>query len=192
MVNILTAMIAGILGSVISIMWYRRSRRIDVEEGCIILGYQGIGKSTLSHNNLRYIDLESSNFRNLDGTRSENWYIYYCQTAMSLALDGYIVFIATHKEVQQVIEAYYKTGHIKAYVCFPSKRLVQAWISKLERRYKDTGLDKDYRAYKNAQDCYTENIERFEKSPLPSMIIHSMNYDLGKFIADTLSRNKAK
>lgn len=36
----------------------------------IIIGYQGIGKSTLAKNSLKYIDLESGNFW-INGERDE-------------------------------------------------------------------------------------------------------------------------
>ena len=46
----------------------------------IIIGYQGIGKSTLANNKNGYIDLESSSFWN-NGTRIPDWHIYYCRIA---------------------------------------------------------------------------------------------------------------
>jgi ABC-type phosphate/phosphonate transport system ATPase subunit len=44
------------------------------EQGIIIVGYQGIGKSTLAYHNKRVIDLESSNFF-VNGERSKDWHV---------------------------------------------------------------------------------------------------------------------
>ena len=43
----------------------------------IIIGYPGIGKSTLAVQHLGYIDLESSNFK-VDGIKIEGWQEIYC------------------------------------------------------------------------------------------------------------------
>lgn len=45
----------------------------------IIIGYPGIGKSTLGGQN-DVIDLDSSNFWN-NGKRPDDWYVYYCKVA---------------------------------------------------------------------------------------------------------------
>ena len=41
----------------------------------IIVGYQGIGKSSISNPDTRCIDLESGNFF-VDGKRPDDWYKY--------------------------------------------------------------------------------------------------------------------
>jgi ABC-type proline/glycine betaine transport system ATPase subunit len=60
------------------------------EYGKVVVGYQGIGKSTLAFHNNRVIDLESSNFF-VDGERPANWHIIYCNIARALCKQGYIV-----------------------------------------------------------------------------------------------------
>ena len=50
----------------------------------IIIGYQCIGKSSLSRVENGCIDLESSNFF-LDGIRDENWYKIYAKIAVNLS-----------------------------------------------------------------------------------------------------------
>ena len=46
----------------------------------IIIGYQGIGKSTLaSRYPGHYIDLESSHFNNDLGKKEPGWHIPYCK-----------------------------------------------------------------------------------------------------------------
>ena len=66
----------------------------------IIIGYQGIGKSTLSARNLKYVDLESSNFwfddpETKQRVRHFNWYEMYCNVAEYLSRQGYVVFVSS-------------------------------------------------------------------------------------------------
>ena len=72
----------------------------------IIIGYQGIGKSTLAASELKYIDLESSNFWFYDSetkqkVRHSNWYEMYCNVAENLSRQGYIVFVSSHQPVRE-------------------------------------------------------------------------------------------
>ena len=66
----------------------------------IVIGYQGIGKSTLANKDLRFIDLESGNFW-VDGKRADDWYKPYCQIAEHLSRQGYIVFTSSHEVVRK-------------------------------------------------------------------------------------------
>ena len=50
----------------------------------IVIGYQGIGKSTLAGRDHKFIDLESGNFW-VDGKRADDWYKPYCQIAEHLS-----------------------------------------------------------------------------------------------------------
>ena len=69
----------------------------------IIIGYQGIGKSTLANIDNAYIDLESSNFWH-KGERYDNWYIYYGKIAESLSRQNYNVFTSSHREVRDYLK----------------------------------------------------------------------------------------
>ena len=68
----------------------------------IIIGYQGIGKSSVSGADSGCIDLESSNFWN-EGVRADDWYIYYCNIALDLSKQGFTVFTSSHKEVREYL-----------------------------------------------------------------------------------------
>lgn len=119
----------------------------------IIIGYQGIGKSTLAKSNLKYIDLESGNFF-VDGVRADDWYKAYVQIAKHLSEQGYTVFVSSHKVVRDAL----KEIGVPVGACFPSTKLKDEWIDKLQKRYDESKLDKDYRALMNAKDRYVENI----------------------------------
>ena len=142
-----------------------------MSNGAIIVGYQGVGKSTLSYHQQRVIDLESSYFF-VDGKRDENWHIAYCNIARNLCRQGYIVCVSSHKIVRDELA---KNPASKQFIVYPCLALKDKWIKNLEYRYNSTPSDKNYKAWKNAECCYDENIqdlinqEGFEKIEIPNM-----------------------
>lgn len=138
----------------------------------IIIGYQGIGKSTLAGKN-NCIDLESGNFW-VDGKRAENWYVPYCQIANHLSEQGYTVFVSSHEVVRKELE---KSKEIVFVVC-PSVELKEQWIAKLKSRYESTGLDKDFKALANAEDRYVDNINELVFGNFVAYEIEDIDYDL--------------
>ena len=150
----------------------------------IIVGYQGIGKSTISdaYNGNQCIDLESGNFF-VNGKRADDWYKPYCQIANHLSEQGYTVFVSSHEVVRKELE---KSKELVCVVC-PSVELENAWIDKLAKRYAMSQLDKDRKAYLNAKDRYKDNIIELIESPFVSYEIKNINYDL-KDIVKTLRR----
>lgn len=145
----------------------------------IIVGYQGIGKSTLANKQNNFIDLESGNFW-VDGKRDEKWYVPYCAIAAHLSSQGFNVFVSSHEVVRKELAKYPDVK--KAVVC-PAISLKNQWIKKLNTRYKESGLEKDYKAWKNAEDRYEENItEILSEEGFIQFIIHDMEYDLEHII----------
>lgn len=143
----------------------------------IIIGYQGIGKSTLANKNNGYIDLESGNFW-CNGIRPPDWYIYYCNIAEHLSKQGYNVFVSSHEVVRNRLKSSSETV-----ICvYPSILLADQWIKKLEQRYNQSHLEKDYKAWKNAEDRYHENISELMMCGIPHIEIDSMDYDLKELI----------
>lgn len=156
--------------------------------GAIIVGYQGIGKSTLAKNGNGYIDLESGNFW-IEGKRAEDWYIPYCNIALNLAEQGYKVFVSSHQVVRDYLATVPKHTPVDLYCCFPSYTLKNEWIDKLHKRYQETNLDKDYKAWQNALDRYDENIKELHQSQgfIP-IIITNMHY----YLSDVLNCDMKK
>lgn len=142
----------------------------------IIIGYQGIGKSTLA-GQAGCIDLESGNFW-VDGKRDEKWYIPYCNIAEHLSSQGYTVFVSSHEVVRNQL----KDSKEAVYIVCPSLELKDEWIQKLKERYERTQLEKDYKAYMNAADRYTENITELLNSGIKCYPIQSMDYNLCYFV----------
>lgn len=134
----------------------------------IIIGYQGIGKSTLTQKEMKYLDLESS-CTWVNGKRSDDWYVVYCNFAEDLSRQGYTVFISSHEVVRNQL----KCSDEKVYVCCPSLELKDAWIQRLKDRHARTGLEKDYKAWMNAVDRYSDNIRELLDSGFPVLLIES-------------------
>lgn len=153
----------------------------------IIVGYQGIGKSSLAGRNYKYIDLESGNFW-VDGKRADDWYKPYCQIAEHLSQQGYVVFTSSHEVVRNQLANSQET----VVVCYPTIGLKDEWIKKLEDRYITSGLEKDYKALMNAKDRYVENIQELENCGLIKMTISSMSYDLEASIVHFINTMEKK
>lgn len=144
----------------------------------IIIGYQGIGKSTLANNGNGYIDLESSNFW-VDGVRADNWYAAYCSIAEHLSSQGYSVFTSSHEVVRNQL----RNSKQRVVIACPSVELKDAWINRLEERHADTGLDKDCKALMNAKDRHTENItELLNDKDFEKIVISQIPYCLDELI----------
>jgi len=140
----------------------------------IIIGYQGIGKSTVSNRKSGFIDLESGNFW-VDGKRDSNWHIPYCNIATHLSEQGYNVFTSSHEVVRKQLK---KSNQQKIIVC-PSLELKDIWLKRLTKRYEETMSDKDYKAMMNAVDRYDENIkELLNEDGFEKVIISTVPYDL--------------
>ena len=139
----------------------------------IVVGYQGIGKSTLA-GQAGFIDLESGNFW-VDGKRDENWYKIYCNIAVHLSKQGYTILTSSHKVVRDQLKEYDEP----ALVCYPSLDLETEWVEKLKVRYESTGLEKDFKAWKNAEQMYKENItDLMSEDKFYHHVIESMDYKL--------------
>lgn len=133
--------------------------------GVIYICYQGVGKSSTVNECDFFIDLESSNFKDENGYRTDDWYIYYVNIAFDLASQGYSVFISSHdvvrKRVSYMKDEYYP--NIDIYVVYPSVELKYEWIERLENRYNENPTKKNKIAWLNAKDRFFENIVEMEK-----------------------------
>ena len=139
----------------------------------IIIGYQGIGKSTLTRRVKGFIDLESSCFW-YNGLRPQDWYVYYCQIAEDLSRQGYNVFTSSHEPVRKFL----RNSKDRVIVVCPSLNLKEAWIEKLRNRYEEDPSEKNHKALLNAEDRYEENIMELMDSGFPYIEIPNIYYDL--------------
>ena len=156
----------------------------------IIIGYQGIGKSTLAEQHYNYLDLESTNTwfeENGERKRWPNWAEIYVNFAVDLSRKQYYtVFVSSHAIVRAELNKHRHNAMIA--VCCPTLDLKEKWIERLQQRYNRTELDKDYRALMNAVDRYDENITELSNAGFPVIWIDSMDYELSKVIEDGSNR----
>ena len=145
----------------------------------IIIGYQGIGKSTLAKDSLKYIDLESGNFW-INGERDEQWYKPYCNIANHLSAQGYTVFTSSHKEVREEL----KNSSEVVKIAFPALDLKTDWLIRLTNRYNESMLEKDYKALINASLYYEDNINDLMNEPFDKIIINNIDYNLRELIEE--------
>ncbi len=139
----------------------------------IIIGYQGIGKTTLSSTNKDFIDLESSTFF-VDGNRRRDWYLEYCNVAESLSRQGYNVFVSSHKEVRDRL----RRSDESVIAVVPSLDLKDFWIEKLRIRSEEDPSIKNKKAYLNARDRYEENIKEIKLDCHVTVEIYNKDYNL--------------
>ena len=124
----------------------------------IIIGYQGIGKSTLAGPHLGYIDIESSNFK-VDGMKIEGWQKIYCNIAKHLSRQGFKVFVSSHIEVRKEL----RDCNEEVVIIYPNLELKDEWIDKL--------LD--------AELFYENKIKSLmEEDSFDHIVIDDMNYSL--------------
>ena len=147
----------------------------------IIIGYQGIGKSSAAGADSGCIDLESSNFW-VDGMRPRDWYKYYCEIAFDLSKQGYVVFTSSHKDVRNCFLKHLERDKIVA--VFPKKELKDKWIQKLQDRFDADVCEKNYKALMNAKDKYEENIEDMSNWGGEVYMIDTIDYDLKDIIKE--------
>lgn len=146
-----------------------------MNKGFIIVGYQGIGKSTMAGKE-NCIDLESGNFW-VGVERYNAWYKIYANMAEHLAKQGYIVFTASHKVFRDEL----RKRNVDFVTVSPSITLKDAWIDKLEQRYNRTKSEKDYKAWQNAINAYAENVEDLQ-SEEKHWVIKSMDYKMADIV----------
>lgn len=155
--------------------------------GNIIIGYPGVGKSTLCSKNSehRFIDLESSNFH--DGKEPEKWYCFYAQVAEDLASQGYNVFVSSHYDVVMALKMNVSNPDVQVIAVCPSLEIESDWVEKLKTRYHESGLDKDRRAYYRAIEHYKDDVGGLLDCGFKVIPITDINYDLYTLINEVTS-----
>lgn len=141
----------------------------------IIIGYPGIGKSTVAKNDYRFIDLDSSPWKDIP-----NWAKYYIDVAEELSSQKYYVLVSSHDVVRNRL---YRSKE-PVVLCYPDPKLKGPWISKLYHRFQRDHNGKNMRAYRHVEANFDEDIERMSLSPHKKLVIPTMKYNLKKLIVD--------
>ena len=141
------------------------------ENGTIYICYQGVGKSSTVNECDFFIDLESSNFKDVN-------------IAFDLASQGYSVFVSSHDVVRRQIsymkEKYYP--NVRVAIVYPTIDIKDEWIERLKKRYKENPTEKNKLAYLNAKDRFDENIVEMERDAyeLP-LSDDNVSYQVGEY-----------
>lgn len=140
----------------------------------IVIGYPGVGKSTISKRNIRYVDFDSSIFPKEDG-----WEEDYVNKAISLSKEGHVVFISAHEKVRDLV----KDCREKIVVVYPSLKLHDFWIQRLKDRYNKSRNAAEYRALYRCVSNYGEDILKLKESKFKNKIeLKEESYDLEKLL----------
>lgn len=153
--------------------------------GMIICGYPCIGKTTLGsiggHFNL---DLESSMWSHddLEPLDPNIWVPRYCESAISLAHQGFNVMTSTHPEVITCFEKKLGVAKLPIVIFAPRPEWKEAWIEKAKNRYEDDHSAKNRRAYEHILEHYNDDILALEQSSLPCFHPDDLDYSLKECI----------
>lgn len=132
----------------------------------IIIGFPGIGKSSVSRayegdtNTTSYIDLESSNF-----VKDDNWVKEYCNLAIDLDLQGYNIFVSSHKAVREYL-AEKQDIFPDIMEVFPSKEMHTEWLNRLESRYMKCKTAKNERALNYMRNNFDAAVDEMERDAI--------------------------
>ena len=155
----------------------------------IIVGYQGIGKSSLA-GRMGCVDLECGNFY-VDGKRAEDWYVPYGNIALDLSRQGYCVMTPTHSCLRAYLQA--NCNGQRIWACYPSPALEGEWLAKLRGRYESAPSEKNLRALRNAEERYAANIGEIEadarRSGWGRIVLGRMDYNLFRLVAAAMAYN---
>lgn len=148
--------------------------------GMIVVGYQGIGKTTVSKKHKSCIDLDSSSFKtNSDGHRDPKWYVVYCNYAIELAKQGYTVFVSSHKCVRDELANRIRENYIVVF-CYPTLELKDIWIDRLQSRFEKDPNVSNRNAFVNAKNEFSISICDLFRDHRCNyrLAIHHIDYDL--------------
>ena len=141
----------------------------------IIIGYPGIGKTSLAGRYKEYIDLESSNWNNPDNIKPANWWWSYGKVAEDLSRQGYRVFVSCHPSVQK----YFEESNEYVMVIYPSIELKEEWIKRVSDRYERVPSIKNLSALNNVELYYDKQIKSLNNSPFENkLVLKDINYTL--------------
>lgn len=148
----------------------------------IVLGYPGVGKTAFCEESIRMaIDLDSSSFNRLDFSNDKAWAKTYVKIAESLSRQDFIVFISSHKLVQD--EAEKISNMCDVITIIPSPDLKEKWIEILTDRYCRTGLEKDRRAMEHCEKYFDEDINYILHHASKVSVIEENELDGGPVVA---------
>ena len=151
--------------------------------GLIVIGYQGIGKSSIAGIDNGIIDLESSLIKEPNGSRPVSWYKIYCDLAKSFADQGYTVCISSHACVYDELIRTQDDKPYSVVAIFPALELREEWLSRLSHRLGEEPTQKNWVTYLNAEKNFTHDITKLsENLTFPTIQITTLDFDLKELL----------
>ena len=160
--------------------------------GTIIIGYPGVGKSSVCGTANDIIDLESTFFHN-EG--ESGWEDRYVDVAIDLARQGFIVCISSHETVIKNLKDKWNKLMPPVVMVFPdhNDEMFTKWLKRLETRYYESRnnddiphwvIDKNYRAWKHVERNYREEVCNLKRMDVPFLkyIIGDINQGMSNVI----------
>lgn len=138
--------------------------------GLIIVGYPGVGKTSISKLYNGYVDLESSNFDFQDDV------VQYCKVALNIAEQNKVVFVSSHKSVREYLNSIPFPENIKMIYLMPDFDMKEIWDWQLEMRYRSTGLEKDRKALVRCYENFGDDILDMKSDGVESIIISKEDF----------------
>lgn len=154
----------------------------------IIFGYPGVGKTTVSKDDYRFIDLDSSDPLVRWRWQRKDWENDYCNMALLLSKQGYYVMVSTHPEVVKRIMA--RTKNVG--IVFPDQQLKKPWIERLYKRYTSRRNRYTHNAWLRAKEHFEEDLQEMVKLKCPRIVITTMDYNLKRGILETFDGGMGK
>lgn len=188
--------------------------------GIIVVGFPGIGKTSISFGKNNFVDLESSCFNTVDPvtnkkTKPDNWEKLYVSVAYDLAKQGKYVCVSNHSLViGELLDRRQQDSRLDEYpivFVYPKKNLKDAWIECLTERYNSSvQIDKDiadknkaaldavaanYDKWINTLECIDPNNSTAYGNNVYKIPITNVGYDLAaalKRFVDAYDRYESK
>ena len=105
----------------------------------------------------------------------------YVKNVKALSDQGYIVFIGSHKKVQDLLIDYKD----EVIIVYPAIGMRHSWIRKLSERYDKTHFESDKRALERCVECFSFDIARMSTLPFKKIELRqSEGYNLYELLKD--------
>ena len=148
----------------------------------IISAYFTMGKTTLANKSLLYLDLDSIAFKWVR-KGNKNWIKVYCDLALYLENQGYIVLVSINPRIHEYLKKYAHDYYIIIY----DDSLRDEVIKKAESRGTS---NRTLNFIKNKFYITNNKIKSIAfKNNIPLLIIDNMNYNLESIINNEI-KNK--